>query len=253
MKNRLHIILWLLVIILLSITYIVFSDTLALFETNSTGTVNTDIGKWVIEVNGEDITDGVDESFVIDNFVYAANQHVESGFIAPGGSAYFDLVIDATDCDVAVLFDVTFDLASSGYGSNIAFSVNDINNYGIIKTGANTYSGVIPLSAIINNQLITIRVNMTWTDDPNYNEADTELGEVEGNVLDFPINFHAKQYLNDTLSLYCDPGYGLSNQTTCSRCGTNYISTGGHVSCEACSPGTCSNSAGTACSAEYCP
>lgn len=251
MKIRGRIILWLLVVIFFTISLIVFSDTLALFETNSTGTTNTDIGKWVIEVNGEDITDGVDESFVIDNFVYTANQHVESGYIAPGGSAYFDLVIDATDCDVAVLFDVTFDLASSGYGNNITFTVNDINNYGIVRTGANTYSGVIPLTAILNGDLITIRVTITWDDLPAYNDSDTELGMVEGNVLDFPINFHAKQYLNDALQIFCNPGYGVTG-STCTRCNNNFFSTGGHNSCSACETGTCSNPERTSCSADFC-
>ena len=128
----------------------------------------------------------------------------------------------------------------------------NINNYGIMRTGEHTYSGVIPLSSIQNNELITIRVTITWDDLPAFNDSDTELGLVEGNVLVFPINFHAKQYLNDSMLIYCNPGYGATGATSCSRCSNNYFSTGGRNTCASCPTGTCSNAERSSCSADFC-
>ena len=38
-------------------------------------------------------------------------------------SAYFDLVVDATDCDVAVRYDITFNFDSMNYSDNIYSNV----------------------------------------------------------------------------------------------------------------------------------
>jgi hypothetical protein len=201
-KINLRLILWLLVIICLSITLIVFSDTLALFETTSSGTVNTDVGKWLIKVNNGTITGEEPEDILIDSFIYQNNTNVAPGYIAPGSSAYFDLIIDATDCDVAVVFNVEFDFSSTGYGDNISFSVNDVNNYGIVRTGLNQYSGIISLASINNDETVSIRVTLNWADDSNYDESDTEIGIVEGNHLTMPMHFNAKQYIGESLTPY---------------------------------------------------
>ena len=86
-NSRTRIILYLLVIIVFAVSVTLVYDTLALFETNTIGTVEEAIGKWVITVSGKDITTGTSEEIVIDSFVYTQNPHVEPGFIAPGGSA----------------------------------------------------------------------------------------------------------------------------------------------------------------------
>ena len=202
MKNKFHLLLWLSVFILLSITIIVFSDTLALFETDSSGVVNSDIGKWIIKINNETITETVNETINVDNFRYSSNQHVQNGYIAPGGSAYFDLVVDATDCDVAVLYDISFDLESTNYDENITFEIENLSGGSIVRTDEYVYSGIISLAAIENDETYTIRVTIFWDDFEEYNESDTELGGVEDSLITIPIIFHAQQYLGETLVPY---------------------------------------------------
>ena len=75
-------------------TYLVFNNTFALFESDASGVVNSQIGRWIIKISNETITDGTNEDINISNFVYASNPRVASGVIAPGTSAYFDLVFD---------------------------------------------------------------------------------------------------------------------------------------------------------------
>lgn len=198
-RNKTHFLLWLIVFILLSITIIVFSDTLALFETDAEGDVTTDVGKWVIKVNNESITDTVNETIDIDSFVYTSNPHVASGYIAPGGTAYFDLTVDASECDVAVLYDIDLNLGEASYDSNISFELED-SAHTVVRTDEYVYSGIIGLSAL--NTPRTVRIYVTWDDVAAYNESDTELGKVEDSLLTIPIKFHARQYLGETLVEY---------------------------------------------------
>ena len=201
MRNKTHIILWLLVVILFFLTFIIFNNTLALFETNAQGVVNNDVGKWVIKVNNETITSTENEAININSFVYTSNPRVESGYIAPGGTAYFDLTVDATDCDVAVLYTIDLNLDEADYDDNISFRLDD-SAHTVTRTDEYKYSGIISLASINNNETRTVRIYVTWNDVAAYNESDTELGKVEDSLLTIPIKFHAKQYLGETLVEY---------------------------------------------------
>lgn len=203
--KKTKILLYALAIVVAVITVITFSDTYALFETNASGVVNSQIGKWVIKISSQTITDGLNEEIEINNFVYSSSNTVASGVIAPGGSAYFDLVFDATLCDVAVKYDITFRVEDIDYEDNIGISVQNLNAGSTIRTDVNTYSGVIGLSTGSNDDTATIRVNLNWTNDPNYDESDTELGIVEGNHLSVPITVHAIQYLGEQIVEYQEP------------------------------------------------
>jgi len=202
MKNKTQIVLWLLVVILFSIAFIVFSDTLALFETDSSGIVNNDVGSWIIKVNNQSITQTVNEAIEINSFQYSSDSHVETGYIAPGGTAYFDLVVDATDCDVAVLYDVDLNLDAVDYDANISIELEDLNGSSVVRTGKYVYSGIISLASINNNETRTLRVTINWDNDETKNESDTKLGEVEDSKLTIPIKFHARQYLGESLVEY---------------------------------------------------
>lgn len=202
MKSKTQIALWLLVVIMFSIAFVVFSDTLALFETDSEGVVNTDVGKWLIKVNNETITETVNEDIEINSFQYSSDSHVEPGYIAPGGSAYFDLVVDATECDVAVLYSIDLNLEEMDIDANIDISLQDLAGGQVVRTGEDVYSGIISLASINNNETRTLRVSITWTNNNAYNESDTKLGEVEDSKITIPIKFHAQQYLGETLVPY---------------------------------------------------
>lgn len=201
-NNRIRIILWLIVLILILITYTIFSKTLALFESNATGEVDNDIGRWIIKINNNIISSGQTEDLVINSFVYDSSSTVESGYIAPGASAYFDLVFDATDCDVAVRYDITFNFNSMSYSDNISISVEELGSNDTILTAEDTYSGIISLSSIESDTLVTIRVHVTWNDIASYDEDDTKLGTEYGSKLTVPISVHAEQYLGETLVPY---------------------------------------------------
>ncbi len=201
-KNKIKILLWISAIVLAITTFFVFKDTFALFETNAYGVANSDIGRWVIRLSNQTITSGLDEDLEIDNFNYQTVSTVAPNRIAPGTSAYFDLVFDATDCDVAVRYDIEFKVDEIDYEENIGLSVEALDDSNTIRTDENTYSGVITLASIANDDVVTIRVSLDWDDIAQYNESDTALGEVAGNSLVIPISVHAEQYLGETLVPY---------------------------------------------------
>jgi hypothetical protein len=211
MRDNFKVIIWTVVFILVIASFVVFADTLALFETNGTGEANMDIGKWVIKISDVDITSPSVQEIVIDNFTYANNVNVAPGKIAPGSSAYFDLVVDATDCDVAVKYDITFNFEEAGYASNIGFSVSQVGDNTVVQTGPNTYSGVIDLETINDEEVVTLRVNVVWNNIEALNENDTALGKELNSKLAIPVTVIAVQYLGENLTPYNNGGE--SNQT----------------------------------------
>ena len=204
MKNRIKLILYLLVLIFITLTIVIFKKSYALYENNASGVVDNTIGRWIIKVSDQLITTGQTEDIVVDSFIYEQKSTIENGYIAPGSSAYFDLVFDATLCDVAVKYDITINYNSINYADNISINVQELGQSSTIMTGPNTYSGVISLASIENEDLVTLRVTINWNDLAAYNDSDTELGVVQFNKLIVPITVNAVQYLGETLTPY-DP------------------------------------------------
>ena len=198
MRNKTRILLY---VSFIALALFTFGLTLALFENNATAVVVPDIGKWIITLNDELISSGVSEDITIDNFIYEENQYVDAGYIAPGGSAYVDLVLDATECDVAVRYDITFNLEDTSYADNIIFSISDTYN-ATVKTDENTYSGVISLDSIENEEVITLRVSVDWQDLQAYDDDDTLLGKEEEQKISVPINIRLNQYFGEEIVEY---------------------------------------------------
>jgi hypothetical protein len=201
-KSRIRVVLYLLVFILFAVSVTLVYDTLALFETDTEANVENDLGRWIIKVSNKDITTGTSDTIVIDSFVYTQNSHVESGYIAPGGSAYFDLIIDATDCDVAVKYTLTLDLSDTEYEDNIRFAIDGLDTIGITRTAEHDYTGVISLDQIEDDETLSLRIYVYWDDVAAHNADDTEIGTVYGNSLKVPIGFHAIQYLGEQITAY---------------------------------------------------
>ena len=205
MKPNFKTIIWVIVFIMVVSSFLVFADTLALFESNGTGKAGMDIGAWVIKISNVDITSNNAQEIVIDRFIYENSLNVASGKIAPGTSAYFDLVIDATGCDVAVKYDITFNFDDIDYTDNVSFSVVERDGNSTIQTGENTYSGVIDLETIENEEVVTLRVTVRWDNIEAYNENDTVLGTTRDSRLALPLTVIATQYLGEEITPYTPP------------------------------------------------
>ena len=159
----------------LLITVFVTVETYALFETDASGDSELDIGDWVILLNNNDVT--LAQTISINNFNYVNGSHTQSGYFAPGSQAYFDLVIDASDCQVSMAYQLDIDDSPLDDYPNIYFTVTDLDNNQTTTTS--TYNGLIRLSDA--NKLHHVRINLVWANQLQYDESDTSLidGELE--------------------------------------------------------------------------
>lgn len=194
--------LWIVVIILMFASIYLISSSYALFESDSSGLINSDIGQWTIKLNDYLISDTSEVSFDVDNFQYAENIHTVDGYIAPGRNGYFDVILDPKGTQVAVKYDISLNMENA-YAENISLNVNVSNGQDVIRTAENTYSGVFSLEDIENEETITLRISIEWLNDVNYDVSDTEFGLTGGNIS-IPVTVNVTQYNGEEIVPYTE-------------------------------------------------
>ncbi|MGM9879252.1 MAG: hypothetical protein ACI31R_04435 [Bacilli bacterium] len=184
---------------ILVLTIVIILKTYGLFESKTSLNVQSDVGKWVILINDTDITSGANTKFSVNEVVWNPSDNVKSGKLAPGVSGYFDIVIDPTDTDVSVRYDIDFDFSEFENTNIVVSSVEEVNNKAIVKTGQNKYTGVIPLNEIKDGVTNTIRVNIKWDNNEENNEYDSEIGSTANAMKNIPVTVNVSQYLGETI------------------------------------------------------
>ena len=175
-------------IFMLLLTMMAAIDTYALFETNAIGSKNLTIGAWHIELNDEDLSES--QTITLDDFIYVNGSHTQSNYFAPGSTAYFDLVVDATGTQVSVEYEFEIDDSSIEDYPNIYFTVTNMATNEVVST--NSYSGNILLSD--PNKEKTFRITLVWQNDPSHDATDTSL---IGEDLEFTIDANFSQYVGE--------------------------------------------------------
>ena len=193
-----------LTIIMICVTIHKIVQTYALFETNKSGQIEQAIAKWNIELNETDITNGLTEDIIIDNFQLSQNNNVLAGKNAPGISGAVELTLNPKDTDVSIRYDLT--LEDLGEQPIKISSIEMIEGTGtLIRTGENTYTGLMNLDKIKNGTAnVTVRINVYWENDESNNARDTLIGTQYGLKLRVPINVSVKQYLGENIEEYTD-------------------------------------------------
>ena len=69
----------------------------------------------------------------------------------------------------------------------------------LIKTGENTYTGTILLSEIKQGIKNNITVTLKWEQDETTDEEDTQIGSIENNKIQIPVNVKVTQYLGEEI------------------------------------------------------
>ena len=196
MKNK---IIYIVCAIMIFISIYEIKNTYGLFESKKEIDIDKSVAKWNIYINDNNLN--TTETFTIDNFTFQETDTVAKDKIAPGILGWFDILIDARDTQVSIIYEITFDFTS--LSSNITVEkIEEINGREIIKTGPNTYSNYITLEDINNNLKDTIRVHIKWHNDEENNENDTNIGIIKNNSIKIPVSITVSQYLNDTIEPY---------------------------------------------------
>lgn len=176
-------------------------DIYAVFHSEIESNVALENGKWNITINGSDITTGTVTEFVINQITTTENNHVKPGNLAPGLSGSFEIEINPEDTNVSVRYDITLNQQELGDSNLKIRSIEEIEqNYKLIQTDENTYTGVILLEEINQGINHRIRMEVEWADEEISNEADTTLGTDVTNKLQIPITVHAIQYLGEEIT-----------------------------------------------------
>ena len=121
--------------------------------------------------------------------------------IAPGTGVYFDMEIDPTGTEVAVRYDITLDLEGK-LSDNLVFSSAEETNQKqkLIKTGKNTYTGIISLSDIEKQVKANTRLYVTWENHEENNEQDSLEGSIFNNTTNFPVKVVVSQYMGEEIT-----------------------------------------------------
>lgn len=167
-----------------------FSVTYALFESRKKFDTNVDIAKWQVKVNNDQI-DGYNSSFIVDKVNWSTSPNVKEGLAAPGLTGYFDIVIDPNMNDTSIRYDILFDFSRLNRRQFSVDSIVEVDSKNIVRTGQYTYSNIMLLNSVDTN---TVRVTITWMNDENNNELDSNLGLVLNNSIHIPITVTITQH-----------------------------------------------------------
>lgn len=195
-KNKTKKLLWITAVFFTFIALIlIINESYALLQTISSGSTEVKTGSWTIKINEKNISNGITETFTLNNVIYdESNENIENGYIAPGKSGYFDIVLDPSGTDVAISYEINVRLDECAYPNNIKLSVENTSTGGGVEVIGNTFKGLISLNDIKNNKTITLKLTLIWENNEEFNESDTNLGTIEANKLKIPITITLNQY-----------------------------------------------------------
>ena len=187
----------------LIISLSVIKSTYAKYITSANGDANINIARWKILVNNQDIEENKELSNVITP-IFDGNDNIASNVIAPTAEGYFDILIDASNTDVSLKYEITTsdnaesavsDLIISGYSLDDGERQQIISDDGQIK---------IENEILYNSQDkdIKLRVYLKWNDDDTNgatmdNQADTNATKIDTNLAKVNVNLKFIQIPNN--------------------------------------------------------
>jgi len=163
--------------------------TYARYQSTFGGTGTADVAKWAVEVTGADT-----QSNEFDlTLTPSSSDYVATGKIAPGVGASGTIELNLTGTEVDTDIIVTID-DSTLEGATLK-SVTADNGVTLTKTqDSNEYTGTITHEAIATDGVVTLTVEVEWTNSDSNNAADTEIGETDDN-LQLGVTVIAKQHI----------------------------------------------------------
>ncbi len=201
MKNKKIYIILIGIVILL--TSIIISNTVAKYITSTSSNADINIARWQVLVNNQDVTSANTLNNVITP-IFPGNNNIASGVIAPNAEGYFDIVIDATNTDVSLRYEVTTsaneesivqDLVLSGY------SIDEGERQEIIEDENGNFKIQGEIRYNSQDKDITLRVYIKWNDDDENgatmtNSDDTQTTQEEESVAKVNVNLKFTQIPN---------------------------------------------------------
>ena len=200
-----------LVLIMLIISFFQITKMYALYKERIDGEYSTLLGAWEIKVNETDITsNGQVETFTVaeNQLGYVDSEYIQAGKIAPGGQAYFDIIIDPSNTDVSIVYKIE---AASNDAVPANFEIVNVESYlqkdgetdqitnDTNYIGQNSYTSVIPVTQINEGYKNYVRLYFKWTNVEANNETDSALAETENATISVPLKITFEQYTGEVI------------------------------------------------------
>ena len=205
MKTRIKL---LLVLISLSITLSIMSNTYSKYAANTTGNFEVSFSKWQILVNETDITSkNTSEITLIP--VIEQNQYIAKNKVAPSSKGYFDIDIDPSNVQLSFNYKITLNMVNENIPDLMItkYSILDETHEEQDDTELkNVEDNAIQGTLMYNNEIddyqfkpFTIRIYFEWyegdTEKMN-DEQDTEIGsKADENPLKMNVDMSFEQVL----------------------------------------------------------
>ena len=201
-----------LLLIMLIISLLQIANMYALYKQENQGDYSNLLGVWSIKVNGADISSG-DQNLTFnmteDNLIYLDSARVKSQKMAHGTQACFEIIIDPTNTDVSVIYqlDMQFEQLTTKMklvkvenwfqksGNEEKIENTDIST----NLDSNTHKAVIPISKINDKYLNHVKLYFEWINDENNNAVDSEIGQTENAKISVPLKINLKQYTGEVI------------------------------------------------------
>lgn len=199
MKKNKIVFLGVITIILIVITIYIIVETYAVFYTEVESKIAFERGTWNIYINDTDVKKGLNKELLIENINISSKETVKEDKMAPGMIGDFTISICTKDTKVSVRYDITVNLDEMEYNQFEIKNVENVDNTNeIIRTGENTYTGIIKLEDISDAYKDNIKFEIEWLDD----EKDIEIGSVYNNIVGIPLTINVTQYLGEDIVEY---------------------------------------------------
>lgn len=176
--------LWMLCALFLLITGFYITSTYGLLEKNTSGSSTIPVAQWVIKLNGNNISQV--KTITLNDMLFENGEHTEANYFAPGSKVYYNLLLDASESDVAVSYTIDIDTSKLSQYPNIKATVEKNN----VTTSENTFTGVIKLDDLSNT--INLKIALEWLQDDTLDSNDSLLA---GEQLPITITAHFEQYI----------------------------------------------------------
>lgn len=171
-------------------------NTYSLFETDTSTFVNSDLAKWEIKINNNNLNMLTEDNniFSLGSIKWSNQNHVKNGKASPGSNGSFFIEIDPTSTDVSFLYNLTFDMSNLKNDAIEIISINEENSKKLVRTGIDTYTGIFKLNEIKKGEKHLIKVDVIWNDNEENNELDYELSQSINNNIGILVMIDVVQY-----------------------------------------------------------
>lgn len=226
MNKKLRIVILIVILILLAL---IINSTYSKYANKSTADINENVGKWIIKINGTDVTtpdeNGNLGNFTIDDFTWNWEDapNVKPPKVAPGMKGYFNLKIDPTGTEVSIKYTITIDdskiaellnitgVDGEDLSDRINLKITGITENGVALELPRDENGNIIITKVKEldkiqsdneaDRIDDLQIEVTWENNETNNDIDSQIGSVPDNVISLPIKVDVIQWLGEDRSI----------------------------------------------------